>query len=312
MLEAYRKMTDDILRAHEQNVITFLRSDERFLDCEEDAAEMGLTLSVGIHETYTAETKSRHTETEGKFPYGYSSELEIDFVRDGRVMMTNPDEGPAVQLSVTATIVRTPETLFIKKIELIPYDELIEDGELFNGIEDFLDDIEEHGYGIPSPFLSDEAQSAEAGDDLALHLSAATLGDGEYVEIQAGAFMGAFGREDSLYLSRDAMLPYRPLYAHILGRRYQPGGVTVLEEAESRELVELLSALADAAPGALCYGDVLNALSIYEFTPPGNTERVLKQVALRRSADFAETTRALADALEGMIRESGCITVIDC
>lgn len=311
MLEAYRRMTDDLLRAHEQNVITFLRSDERFLDCEEDAAEMGLTLSVGIHETYTAETKSRHTEVEGKFPYGYSSELEIDFVRDGNVMMTNPDEGPAVQLSVTATIVRTPETMFIKRIELIPYDELIEDGELFDGIEDFLDDIEEHGFGAPSPFLCDEMQSPDVSAPLSLCRSPAELPDASCVEFQAGSFCGVFGREDSVYLSRDAELPYRALYAHILGRRYLPGGVLTLNNEESLALVELLHSLADAAPGALCYGDILNALSIYEFTPPGNAERLLKQVIIRRTAAFIETTRALADALSEMISREGCVTVID-
>ena len=120
MLESYRKMTNAHLRAHEENVMTFLRSDERFLDCEEDAAELGLSLSIGIHETYSAETKGLHAARGDKFPYGYSSELEIDFVRDGRVVMTAPKDGKSVQMSVTATIVRTPETMFLKKVELIP------------------------------------------------------------------------------------------------------------------------------------------------------------------------------------------------
>ncbi len=311
MLEAYRKMTNDILRAHEENVMTFLRSDERFLDCEEEAAEMGLTLSVGIHETYSAETRSRHSETEGKFPYGYSSELEIDFVQNGCVMMTNPEEGRAVQMSVTATIVRTPETLFVKKVELIPYDELIEDGELFDGIEDLLDEIEERGVGAPSPFLCDEDQSAEPSNDLALHTHPSHLGDGTYIELQAGAFNGAFGREDSLYLSRDAFLPYRPLLAHILGRRYAPGAIMALTPEEGAQLVELARELADKISGCFYYGDVLSSLSIYEFTPPGNAERLLKRVTVDRAADFCADTRALADALGGMLAREGCLTVID-
>ncbi len=311
MLESYRKMTNDILRAHEENVITFLRSDERFLDCEEDAAEMGLTLSVGIHETYTAETRSRRTEAEGKFPYGYSSELEIDFVRDGRVMMTNPKEGPAVQMSVTATIVRTPETIFVKKIELIPYDELIEDGTLFDGIEDFLDLIEESGYGIPSPFLCDEDEHTEPSADLSLHLSGENLGEGAYIEYQAGAFTGMFGKEDSLYLSRDAELAYKPLYAHILGSRYAPGGILALDREESERFLELLELLADAIPRCLYYGDVLSHLSIYEFTPPGNAERLLTRVTVLRAAEFAETTLRLRDALAEMLEKEGSLTIID-
>ena len=311
MLESYRKMTNDILRAHEENVITFLRSDERFLDCEEDAAEMGLTLSVGIHETYTAETRSRHAETEEKFPYGYSSELEIDFVRDGHVVMTNPDEGPAVQMSVTATIVRTPETIFFKKVELIPYDELIEDGTLFDSIEDFLDHVEEHGYGIPSPFLCNEDEHTEPSEDLSLHLSGENLGEGAYIEYQAGAFTGMFGREDSVYLSRDAALPYKPLYAHILGSRFTPGGILSLDRAESEQFLEMLASLAGVIPRCLYYGDVLSHLSIYEFTPPGNAERLLTRVTVLRAEAFCETTLRLRDALAEMLEKENSLTIID-
>ena len=311
MLESYRRITNDILRAHEENVMTFLRSDERFLDCEEEAAEMGLTLSVGIHETYTAETRSQKNGEDGKIPYGYSSELEIDFVRDGRVMMTNPDEGPAVQMSVTATVVRTPETMFIKKIELIPYDELIEDGTLFDGIEDLLDHLEDHGCGIPSPFLCNEDEHTEPTADLSLHLSGESLGDGAYIEYQAGAFTGMFGREDSVYLSRDAELAYKPLYAHILGRRYTPGGILSLDRAEGEQFLEMLAGLASTIPRCLYYGDVLSHLSIYEFTPPGNAERLLTRVTVLRAEEFAETTLRLRDALAKMLESEGSLTIVD-
>ena len=311
MLESYRKMTNAHLRAHEENVMTFLRSDERFLDCEQDAAELGLSLSVGVHETYSAETKGLRFSKGDKFPYGYSSELEIDFVRDGRVMMTTPKDGKSVQMSATATIVRTPETMFLKKIELIPYDELIEDETLFNSIEDFLDHAEDEGVGYASPFLDDRDEHAKPSDDLSLHSLDELPADGEYVEIQGGAFMGAFGRADSLYLSRDAALPYRIFLAHVLGDRYMPAGVVTLEENEIKELISLLDTCCDELLGCILFSDLLTRLSVYEFTPPPNAEQLLTAVTIGRSADFIETTLTLREKLAEMLKEHGAIAYLD-
>lgn len=310
MLESYRKMTNEQLRAHEENVMTFLRSDERFLDCEEDAAELGLSLEIGIHETYSAETRGLCASRGGKFPYGYSSELEIDFTQNGRVVMTAPKGGKSVQMSVTATIVRTPETMFIKKIELTPYDELIEDESLFNAIEDFLDQIEEDGVGYASPFLSDQDEHIHPCEDLSLH-TLDELGEGEYAEIAGGVFTGAFARPDSLYLSRDAALPYRILIAHILGEGYLPGGVLTLEGKDAEQLLSLLSAIQDELFGCILFSDLLSRLGIYEFTPPPNAEKLLSAVTVERRAEFAETTRTLCECLTLLFKNHGAITYID-
>ena len=311
MLESYRKMTNAHLRAHEENVMTFLRSDERFLDCEEDAAELGLSLSIGIHETYSAETKGLHAARGDKFPYGYSSELEIDFVRDGRVVMTAPKDGKSVQMSVTATIVRTPETMFLKKVELIPYDELIEDEILFHSIEDFLDQIEDEGVGGPSPFLEDENEHAVPCEDLGLHTLTELPSEGEYVEIQGGAFMGAFGRADSLYLSRDAALPYRIFLAHVLGERYAPGGVVTLEEQDCRSLLALLDAACIELPGCILFSDLQTRLGIYEFTPPPNAEKLLTAVTVGRIDAFVQNTETLRECIEMLLDKHGAIAYLD-
>ncbi len=311
MLESYRKMTSEQLRAHEENVMTFLRSDERFLNCVEDAAELGLSLEVGIHETYSAETRGLSAQKGDKFPYGYSSELEIDFTQNGRVVMTAPKGGKSVQLTVTATIVRTPETMFFKKIELTPYDELIEDETLFHAIEDFLDQIEEDGVGYDSPFLADRSEHDLPSQDLSLHTLADLPEGGEYVEIQGGAFTGAFGRQGSLYLSRDAAFPYRVLLAHILGERYQPGGVVTLEGEDAERLVALLGAISDELAGCILFGDLLTRLGIYEFTPPPNAEKLLSAVSVGRQRDFIEVTETLRECLEMLIEKHGAITYID-
>ena len=311
MLESYRKMTNAHLRAHEENVITFLRSDERFLDCEEDAAELGLSLEIGIHETYSAETKGLHFAKGDKFPYGYSSELEIDFTRNGRVAMTAPKDGKSVQMSVTATIVRTPETMFFKKIELIPYDELIEDETLFHAIEDFLDQLEDEGVGYDSPFLADGDEHAVPTDDLLIHTLTELPADGEYVEIQGGAFVGAFGRADSLYLSRDAALPYRIFLAHILGAGYIPGGVVTLEGKEAKRLLELLDAACIELPGCMLFSDLLTRLGIYEFTPPPNAEKLLTAVTVGRADDFIRVTETLRECLAMLLDKHGAIAYLD-
>lgn len=311
MLESYRKMTNAHLCAHEENVMTFLRADERFLDCEEDAAELGLSLSVGIHETYSDETKGLRAAKGDKFPYGYSSELEIDFIRGGRVAMTAPKDGKSVQMSVTATIVRTPETMFFKKIELIPYDELIEDETLFNSIEDFLDQIEDDGVGYDSPFLADEDEHAVPTEDLSIHTLSELSDEGEYVELQGGAFAGAFGRADSIYLSRDAALPYRVFLAHVLGPSYQPGGIVTLEGGDAEALLRLLDAACIELPGCILFSDLLSRLGIYEFTPPPNAEKLLTAVSVSRADDFIQTTETLRECLEMLLRKHGAIAYLD-
>jgi hypothetical protein len=311
MLESYRKMTNAHLCAHEENVMTFLRADERFLDCEEDAAELGLSLGVGIHETYSAETKGLRAAKGDKFPYGYSSELEIDFIRNGRIVMTAPKDGKSVQMSVTATIVRTPETMFFRKIELIPYDELIEDETLFHSIEDFLDQAEDEGVGYDSPFLADENEHAVPTEDLDIHTLAELPKEGAYVEIQGGAFMGAFGRAESLYLSRDAALPYRIFLSHVLGERYVPGGVMTLENDDAGKLLSLLDAACTELPGCILFSDLLTRLGVYELTPPPNAEKLLTAVTVGRQSDFIANTEALRECLAMLLEKHGAIAYLD-
>ena len=153
MIRSYGKMSNGELSAHEENVVSFLYADERFLDCVEDAEDLGVSLSVSVYRPHGDLPPS---EGEPKFPYGYESELRVDFTSDGYILTNNPEEGRAVQMSVSAPLVRTVDSLLIKKTELIPYDELIEDESFFFSIEDFLDDIEDHGVGTPSPFRVNE------------------------------------------------------------------------------------------------------------------------------------------------------------
>lgn len=315
MVEAYRKMTNEILRAHEENVMAFLRADMRFGDCEERAEELGVRLSVSVHESYTAHMRSRYGRAEeDKFPYGYSSELEIDLVdaENGYILNTNPEDGRPVQMTLSYTIVRTPETMFVKKIELIPYDEIAEDGSLFAMLEEFLDNIEERGIGSHSPFCDDAKQKRRPTADLALYDGNDRLSDDSYVELQRGEFFGAFGRRDSLYLTPDAFFPYRLLLIHLMGNEFQRGGVTRLDADDLAFFIELLGELAEKTPGALLFSDLLSRLNIYEMTPPENAEKLLSAVTVARGASFVETTRALSEKLAKIAESHGAISVIDC
>ena len=139
MIRSYGKMSNGELAAHEENVVSFLNADERFLDCVEDAEELGATLSVSVYHPHADRTPA---EGEEKFSPAYESELRVDFVSDGYVMTNRPEEGGAVQMSVSVPLVKGVETLLIRKLELIPYDELIEDESFCFSIEDFLDDVE--------------------------------------------------------------------------------------------------------------------------------------------------------------------------
>ena len=123
--------------------------------------------------------------------------------------------------------------------------------------------------------------------------------------------MGMFGKDDSLYLSRDAALPYRILLAHILGERYLPGGIMTLEEEEARELISLIESAADELPGCILFSDLLNRLSVYEFTPPGNAERLLTAVTVKRASAFADLSRRLAASLTELLASGGALTYLD-
>ena len=308
MIRSYGKMSNGELAAHEENVISFLYADERFLDCVEDAEDLGLTLSVSVYRPHADRAPA---EGEGKFSPAYESELRVDFVSDGYVMMNNPEEGRAVQMSVGVPLVKTVESLLFRRLELIPYDELIEDESFFFSIEDFLDDIEDHGVGCASPFRANEEEH-EIPDGPSAPMTADARGDlADLVELQAGDFDGRFERPDSLYFTRDGFFPFRVLIAHVLADRYQNGGVWRLSQEECRAFADLLSALSELPESATTFSDLLSELSVYEFAPTDRAERLLTSVTLDRRADFLSDALSLADWLSDRLDEGASVTVVD-
>ena len=305
MIRSVGKMSNGELSAHEENVVSFLYADERFLDCVEDAEDLGVSLSVQVLRTHADPPAA---EGEPKFSPNYESELRVDFVSDGFVAMNNPEEGAAVQMSVSVPLVKTVESFLFRKIELIPYDELVEDETFFFSIEDFLDDIEDHGVGAPSPFPQndDEHEAPEGELDL---LSYDERGEGALIELQSGEFDGLFEKESSLYFTRDGFYPFRVLFAHVLSDRYQNGGVWRLSGDDCRAAAELLSALADLPDAIATFTDLLSELSIYEFAPTDRAERLLTAVTVGRRADFLRDAAILADRL--LSETDAGVTVVD-
>lgn len=308
MIRSYGKMSNGELSAHEENVVSFLYADERFLDCVEDAEDLGVSLSVSVYRPHGDLPPS---EGEPKFPYGYESELRVDFTSDGYILTNNPEEGRAVQMSVSAPLVRTVDSLLIKKTELIPYDELIEDESFFFSIEDFLDDIEDHGVGTPSPFRVNEDEHEIPEGSLA-PMTADERGDfPDLVELQVGDFDGRFERDDSLFFTRDGFFPYRVLLAHVLGDRYRNGGVWRLSNEDCRACAETLAGIADLPESLSTFSELLSELSVYEFAPTDRAERLLTAVTLARREDFKRDAEALADWFLARIGEENSVTVVD-
>ena len=308
MIRSYGKMSNGELAAHEENVVSFLNADERFLDCVEDAEELGATLSVSVYHPHADRTPA---EGEEKFSPAYESELRVDFVSDGYVMTNRPEEGGAVQMSVSVPLVKGVETLLIRKLELIPYDELIEDESFFFSIEDFLDDVEDHGIGAPSPFCANEDEHDAPEGPLSL-MTAEERGDlTDFIELQIGDFDGRFERDDSLYFSRDGFYPFRVLIAHVLGDRYQNGGVWRLTPDDCREVAKLLAPLTDPTDGFATFSELLSELSVYDLAPTDRAERLLTAVTVGRMADFSRDAETLFFWLLAREDEENAVTVVD-
>jgi len=308
MIRSWGKMSNGELAAHEENVVSFLNADERFIDCVEDAEDLGVSVSVSV---YRSRADLPPAEGEEKFSPNYESELRIDLASDGYVMMNRPEEGRAVQMSVSVPLARPADSLLIRRMELYPYDELVEDETFFFSLEDFLDDIEDHGVGIASPFPVNEEEHEIPEGDPALMTFDCRGEDGVFVELQVGDFDGRFERPDSLYFTRDGFFPFRVLFAHVLDDRYQNGGVWRLSCEDARAALDLLSALSDLPESVSTFSDLLSELAIYEFAPTDRAERLLTAVTLGRRERFLSDAKTLSDWLYDRAEEGEGVTVVD-
>lgn len=308
MIKSYGKTSNGELAAHEENVVSFLYADERYLDSVEDAEDLGTGLSVSVCRTHADPPP---VEGEDKFSPDYESELRVDFVCDGYVMMNRPKEGRAVQMSVGAPLVRPVESLLIRKLEMIPYDELTEDESFFFSIEDFLDGIEDDGIGVQSPFRDNEDEHDTPEGSLGLMTAEDREGESDLIEVQSGDFDGRFERDDSLYFSRDGFFPFRVLFAHVLDDRYQNGGVWRLSSEDCRAAADLLAEIEEIPDSLSTFSDLLSELSIYEYAPTDRAERLLTAVTLARRDAFKSDAETLYNWFLDRIEEDSSVTVVD-
>ena len=308
MIKSYGKTSNGELAAHEENVVSFLYADERYLDSVEDAEDLGTGLSVSVYRTHADPPP---VEGEDRFSPDYESELRVDFVGDGYVMMNRPKEGRAVQMSVGAPLVRPVESLLIRKLEMIPYDELTEDESFFFSIEDFLDGIEDDGIGVQSPFRDNEDEHDTPEGSLGLMTAEDREGESDLIEVQNGDFDGRFERDDSLYFSRDGFFPFRVLFAHVLDDRYQNGGVWRLSQDDCRAVADLLAEIEEIPDSLSTFSDLLSELSIYEYAPTDRAERLLTAVTLARRDAFKSDAETLYNWFLDRIKEDSSVTVVD-
>lgn len=308
MIRSYGKMSNGELAAHEENVVSFLRADERFCDCEEDAEDLGVSLSVSVCRSHADPPPA---EGEEKFSPGYESDLRVDFVSDGYVMMNRPEEGRALQMSVSVPLVKAVDSLFIRRLELVSYDELTEDETFFFAVEDFLDEIEDRGVGIASPFCANENEREEPEGPFSPMASEEKGELSDLIEWQIGEFDGLFDKDDSLYLTRDGFYPFRVLLAHVLGDRYRNGGVWRLSEEDCRAFLDLVSGIVDLPDAVSTFSDLLSELSVYEFAPTDRAERLLTAVTLSRREEFLSDAGAVADWISERLDAGETVTVVD-
>ena len=301
MLKSYRSMTNDLLLAHEETALSLLQADPDFSEAQQVAEDLGVSLSLSIRRPYTL------PDQQTKFAYGYESELCIDVVCDGQVLYTaNPDVDPT-QMSLSYPLVRTPDTLLLRRIELIPFEKIIEDGTLFAMLDEYFDDIEEYGATRLSPIPADE--TVPDPTDPAGILTPEEAESCEAVEVCAGAFTGVFGASDSLFWSRQGFSPYRWLLFAILGEKYNKDGINRMVGEEAERFCSLLSELPLSGRGL--FSSQLSELGIYHLSPTDRSDRLLTHYAGARHDAFLADTERLLIHLKEALRQEGCFTVIE-
>ncbi len=278
-----------------------------FIEISRRAEALGVNITASPRHTYTDEFATRYVPTgnpTGQLPVGYAMELWFDITRDGRVLVTE-GETP-LQCSVGAIAIESCLTLISNRLNFYSLDCILENNALCAMLEEFLDAIEEGA--APSPFVTDAMCPVKPNGDADIVTREDVLG-GAYVEFSCTPYDGTFGAESSLYVPADASLAYR-LFLHAATKRSRDfeGDHLTLDSLETHAFIELLDAVEEELPRAVCFSDLLASLSDTPLAPTPRAEQLLDAVTTRRKNAFIYDCNRLADLARDCI-DSG-LTVI--
>ncbi len=310
MKRSFRSTTYEDVIAYAQDLIEELREKEEYLSAVSRAEALGYAITATVRHTYTEDFAASYTpnpDATGPIPVGYAMELWFDITAAGHVLVTN-GETP-VQCSVSALAAETSGVFLIRHLKLLTLDEVLDHTPVAAMLEEYLDALEEEGYAL-SPFVTDAlAPVSPRGGDGVINL--ARVEDGSYVELSRMPYDGSFGREDSLYLSRDAFLPYRLFLLGITGRSTDFEGAYLLPDIDTTEaFLEILDEIPHAIRNALNFDDLYSALLDSPLAPTPRAEQLLDALTICRRNAFLDDCERIADFIREQLADENTITIL--
>ena len=311
--ESLRKISREDVEAHGQKIISALQDEPAYAEACRRAQEMGVSVVLTLCDTYTPEKIAVYVRPSDReiIPDGYSAQLRADVVRDGYLLFVQNESGTYDQLSTSETIIKTPETLFVPKLQFYDYEDLPMVQNFPEYLEEFLDRLEE-GEGKTSLFRVSDPLTKEADLPDVRPVSLSELSEeARVVELLPGTFGGTYLGDNSLFFDARAFWPFAVAAEALQFGFYVPHGVSVLEGESLGRFCETLQKLAEAVERAP--GDFFTAMmtaELYSVEPSEDEKQWLSDLVFRDRETFCETCRSLADWLAARGEESDCVSVL--
>jgi hypothetical protein len=195
-------------------------------------------------------------------------------------------------------------------MEFFSVGEILHENCPFEMLEEFLDQIEEHGY-IHSPFIKNSRMPSEPMGEIEVLFDKAELAGGSYVELSTQPYDGTVGRDDSAFVAEHVFMPYKLLLLGLvdLDTVMKADAVTLTGEAihlfaeRIRDFVEAVDT-EEHFTAALT-----NHTGVTAYAPPPHAEEMLNLITVVCNDEFVEASNDLADWIDDRF-EDECLTII--
>ena len=309
MQTKFRQTTYELCEEKAEKLLDALCADERFVAVKTRAEALGLEVDVTYQHTYASTgdfSRAPVANHVGRVPHGYALAIWVDLVKDGCVARCAKEDNP-IQLSLSVTAAKYMDLLFTKRVIFLDYEEMIKNEPLFEMLEEFLDMAEEHGTE-KSLFVRDQlAPEVPEGEKGFLHHD--DLEDDAYIEFAQGEYKSGRG-EDSLYMAKDASMPYLLMIYTTANKILGDCPITLTLE-ETAALSEMLDNLPYEAKRCDNFAELLvDGVGLTDLTPTPRMTQYLEGLTYLRYKDFLQDVDALADFVRSLVSEEQPLTII--
>lgn len=303
----FRKATYEGAIAHGEALIEALSGHEEMQALRARAAALGIAVEVSLRHTYCDDIIGVPAipARSGRLPHGYVMELWFDLTQDNKIVMSRGDN--PVQLSCSTPCAKETGAFPFFRLTMMELDEVLSEGSVLPILEEYLDEVEEAGCDA-TPFLANRLYPDALTDEVA-PVNLGDIEDGAYVELSLYDYDGTVGEEDSLYIPKQAFLPYELLVSAVCDRPWEgdnPRHLTL-----SGEEADALCTLLEDVRGMMRrrdFADFLSEAGVSHLTPPPAAEYLCHLMTYGRKKEFLSDIDTILAHLS--LREGG-ITLID-